>query len=90
MGRRKKPRMRDLTVSPEENFNIQYEVQKRQEKLRKKMLVDIAYNKRFSMLHNGWKRATIFLVGGIGLTFLIMWFINIILTSAGYPSAIPF
>lgn len=89
---RAKPQMQDLSVNPEVNSpsDIARGVRKREERLRRQRLINDKYNERFSMLHNGWKRATIWIVGSIGLTFLMMWFVNAILTSAGYPSAIPF
>jgi hypothetical protein len=85
---KKKIKMRDLSVSPDTSFNIQYEVQKREEKLRKQMLIRDAYNERFSMFRTK-KLAVFWLVGGTMLAFVLIHIMNVILTSAGYPTAIP-
>lgn len=43
-----KPRMRDLTINPEED-DIQEAIQKREKREHRRMLIDNEYNKQFSM-----------------------------------------
>jgi hypothetical protein len=74
--KKKEPEMQDLTVDPKSTFNLQSEVRKYGERQYKQMLIRDEYNKRFSMLHNGWKTTTFWLVGGLGLALLMMWFVN--------------
>ena len=83
---RKKTRMRDLNEGSD--VDLQELLRKRREKERKNVRIAQAEAKRFSMFATP-KRAVIFLLGSVILFCVIVHGINLILESAGFPSAIP-
>jgi len=89
MTKEKKPRMRDLSINPENEMDIEIAVEKLKQKQYRAMLIRDRRNKEFSMIENGWKRLVFWAVGGTLLGLGIMLFVNAILVSAGFPSAIP-
>jgi len=82
--------MRDLSINPENEMDIDIAVEKLKQKQYRAMLIRDRRNKEFSMIENGWKRLVFWAVGGTLLGILLFWFVNMILTSAGYPTQIPF
>jgi hypothetical protein len=83
MGKKKKPKMQDLTVNPEANVDIDFAVQKKRERERKNQLITNAYNKQFSMLQSK-KLGVFWFVGGTLLAIGIAYSIGLI-THTNFP-----
>lgn len=84
MEKKKKPKMRDLSVSPEEGFNVEYLVQKKRERERKAQLLNNAYNKQFSMFKDP-RITAVWLLGGTFLAIMMAEFIGLLMHSPPIP-----
>lgn len=84
MAKKKTPQMRDLSVNPENEMDIQTAVQKLKERQRRAMLVSGKRNEEFSMFRTK-KLAVFWLVGGLLLAFAFIEFMNMLLSSMATP-----
>lgn len=74
---KEKPRMRDLSINPENEMNIETAVQKLKERQRRAMLVRDKRMEEFSMFRTK-KLTLVWIVGGLLLALGMAWFTNLI------------
>jgi hypothetical protein len=84
MTKEKKPQMRDLSVNPENEMDIETAVQKLKERHHRAMLIRDKRNEEFSMFRTK-KLAGFWLVGGLLLAFAFIEFMNVLLSSMATP-----